>query len=114
VQKYKQSLIEQSAEFFPKVICGYARWRQLSSESEEGDLVKYLRDASQMFFGLSPNETRKLAFEFATSVHKPVAESWTSGQMAGRSMLNYTASFVIQLHGVIATPAESGKNWCCV
>jgi len=26
----------------------------------------------------------------------------------------YTASFVIQLNGVIATPAEGGKNWCWV
>jgi len=26
----------------------------------------------------------------------------------------YTASFVLPLHDVTATPAESGKNWCCV
>jgi len=66
------------------VICGYARSRQLFSDSEEGDLVKYLRDASKMFFGLSPKETRKLAFEFAISLHKQVPGSWTNAQMAGR------------------------------
>jgi len=83
-KKIKQSVIEESAEFFPKVICGYAKSRQIFSDSEESDLVKYLRDASKMFFGLSPNETRKLAYEFAISLHKPVPESWTSGQTAGR------------------------------
>jgi len=62
---------------------GYAKPRQLLSDAEEAELVKYLLDASKMFFGLSPKETRKLAFQFATDLGKPVPEKWKITLSAG-------------------------------
>ena len=62
---------------------GYAKPRQLFSDVEEAELVKYLLDASKMFFGLSPKETRKLAFQFATDLGKPVPEKWKITLSAG-------------------------------
>jgi len=47
------------------------------------ELVQYLLDASKMFFGLSPKETRKLAFQFATDLGKPVPEIWKITLSAG-------------------------------
>lgn len=49
---------------------GYSHHKLFFTEAEEHELVNYLLDAAKMFFGLSPNETRKLAFEYAKILPK--------------------------------------------
>lgn len=68
--------------------CGYARSRQLFSDSEESELVTYLLDASKMFFGLSPKETKKLAYELAISLGKFVPRNWKINVSAGDDWLS--------------------------
>jgi len=67
----------------PKVTSGYARARQIFSDTQEQELVQYLLDASKMFFGLSAKETRKLAYEFATALGKEIPATWKARQSAG-------------------------------
>ena len=62
---------------------GYSKPRHFFSNNEEQQLVAYLVDAFQMFFGLSPKETRKLAFQFATNIEKELPHSWQINSSTG-------------------------------
>jgi hypothetical protein len=66
-----------------QVKCGYARPRELFSDAEESDFVTYLLDASKMFFGLSPKETKKLAYELAVHLGKEIPNNWQVNLSAG-------------------------------
>ena len=62
---------------------GYSKHKLLFTASEEQELVNYLLDAAKMFFGLSPKETRKLAYQYAKGLQKPIPCSWKATQSAG-------------------------------
>ena len=62
---------------------GYSHHKLFFTEAEEHELVNYLLDAAKMFFGLSPNETRKLAFEYAKTLQKNIPDSWLANSSAG-------------------------------
>jgi DDE superfamily endonuclease len=61
----------------------YGRNRQIFSKDEESQLADYLKTGSAIYFGLSPSEVRKLAFECATVYKKKVPEKWNNDGMAG-------------------------------
>ncbi|CAH2101772.1 unnamed protein product [Euphydryas editha] len=44
---------------------GYKRNRQIFSDEEELALESYLKKAADIYYGLTPYETRKFAYEFA-------------------------------------------------
>ena len=61
----------------------YSKHKILFTAAEEQELVNYLLDAVKMFFGLSPKETRKLAYQYAKSLRKIIPCSWHAIQSAG-------------------------------
>ncbi|KYM99643.1 hypothetical protein ALC62_09611 [Cyphomyrmex costatus] len=50
---------------------------------EEVKLEKYLMKCNDIYFGLSPKEVRKLAYQYAVAIEAKFPESWTKNMMAG-------------------------------
>ena len=73
----------QSSASEDDVNVGYKRNRQVFSDAEERKLVDYLKEASAVYFGLSPRDVRKLALECAKEYGIAIPASWTAKQMAG-------------------------------
>ncbi len=48
------------------IYVGYAKHRQVFSDFQEHELVKYIQHASRIYFGLSPTEVHVLAYQCAT------------------------------------------------
>ena len=57
---------------------------QVFSANEEVELEKYLQRASDIYFGLSPNEVRKLAYEYAVFMKKGIPVQWSERLIAGK------------------------------
>ncbi|XP_011700969.1 PREDICTED: uncharacterized protein LOC105457793 [Wasmannia auropunctata] len=57
--------------------------KQIFNATEEAKLEKYLMRCSDIYFGLSPKEVRKLAYQYAVVVKAKIPESWTKNMMAG-------------------------------
>lgn len=49
--------------------------------------MNYIQKASDIYFGLSPKEIRKLAFEYSQRHQLPVPKSWMDTKMAGEDWL---------------------------
>lgn len=62
---------------------GYSKIRQVFTDEEEAILVKYLHRAADIYFGLSPLDVRKLAFQLATKMNIKIPLSWTTKCLAG-------------------------------
>jgi hypothetical protein len=78
VRKIRQSGPHESVRFTP-----HYNVRQIFSETDENMLAEYLLTASKLNHGLSPKETRMLAFEFATDNNRAIPKSWIINQKAG-------------------------------
>lgn len=66
---------------------GYKKVRLVFSEVQEKQLVEYLLKCS-IFFGLSPDEVRKLAYECAVTFNVPdIPPSWHKNKTAGPDWL---------------------------
>jgi len=63
--------------------CGYIGNRQIFSKDQERMLAEYVKKASSIYFGLSPTEVRKLAFECAVKNKIKIPDKWTEAEMAG-------------------------------
>lgn len=50
---------------------GFRKNRQIFSDEEERALESYLKTAADIYFGLTPYETRKFAYEFAKKITSP-------------------------------------------
>jgi len=61
----------------------YGKNRQIFTNHEESQLSEYLKSASAIYFGLSPSESRKLAYECAKAYKKEVPKNWSTDGMAG-------------------------------
>ena len=63
----------------------FAYWgnRKVFSGEEEVLLSQYLQTSSKMYFGLTPSEVRKLAYEFAFKNSKQMPLSWQENCSAG-------------------------------
>ncbi|KAI9555000.1 hypothetical protein GHT06_020291 [Daphnia sinensis] len=57
---------------------GYAKIRQVFTDEEETILVKFLHRAADIYFGLSPLDVRKLAFQLATKMNIKTPLSWNA------------------------------------
>ncbi|KAJ8966942.1 hypothetical protein NQ317_019173 [Molorchus minor] len=55
---------------------GNSKHKQVFTEAQHEELVKYIMHSSKINFGLSPREVRKLANECATAFNIKVPESW--------------------------------------
>ncbi|XP_071950522.1 uncharacterized protein [Antedon mediterranea] len=63
---------------------GYVRNRQVFSDNQEEMLVQYILRAAAMYFGLTPDDVRKFAYELAIAYEVDLPQSWTENQKAGK------------------------------
>lgn len=47
----------------------------------------YLKKAADIYYGLSPREVRKLAFQYAVAINARMPKSWLEKEMAGEDWL---------------------------
>jgi transposase len=66
---------------------GYYGNRKIFYDHEEAELCKYLKSSARMYFGLTPVEVRKLAFEIAHKNNKSIPHTWLEKSMAGEEWL---------------------------
>ena len=62
---------------------GYAAHRQVLSDGQEKELSTYLKQAADIYYGLSVKEVKKLAYQCAVGVNKTIPPSWKENEMAG-------------------------------
>jgi len=63
---------------------GYTKPRQVFSLIEEEELANYINKAADIYFGLSPKEVRRLAFDYASYLNKTnIPKSWSKNELAG-------------------------------
>uniref|UniRef100_A0A2A4K4E0 HTH CENPB-type domain-containing protein n=1 Tax=Heliothis virescens TaxID=7102 RepID=A0A2A4K4E0_HELVI len=85
VQKKKKMLEEGLTNSLPNV--GYVSKRRIFSDQEEKILAEYLLHCSQINYGMTTKEVRKMAFQLAIKYNKDIPCSWTSNQCAGEDWL---------------------------
>ncbi|KAF2880132.1 hypothetical protein ILUMI_26043 [Ignelater luminosus] len=66
---------------------GYIKNRQVFTDVEEEALASYLKKAADIYYGLTPYETRKLAYQFAIKSNKAMPDSWRTKLLAGEYWL---------------------------
>lgn len=62
---------------------GYFNGRIVFTKEQETALADYLKRASDIYYGLTPKEVRKFAFQYASANNLHVPASWTDKKMAG-------------------------------
>ncbi|XP_034936448.1 uncharacterized protein [Chelonus insularis] len=66
---------------------GYATLRQVFSSTQEDSLKKYLLQMASIFYGYSPKDVRRLAYECAAKFGIKIPPSWAANKMAGKEWL---------------------------
>lgn len=66
---------------------GYKKSKQVFSPEQTQKLVEYLKAASKIYYGLSPKNVRKFAYECAVKHDITMPQSWRENQMAGPDWL---------------------------
>jgi hypothetical protein len=82
-KKFTIDEISNHAISTPSTKIGYQRNRQIFDDEQEAELEKYILQASSVYFGLSPKEVRKMAFQLAISNKLKVPRTWELNQLAG-------------------------------
>ena len=67
---------------------GYFNNRSVFNISQELLLVKYLLKASALYYGLSTNEVKSLAYEYAAKLGSKIPNSWVAAKKAGSDWLS--------------------------
>lgn len=80
--RYCQKDLKENTNI-PSFNVEYTSHRKIFSTSEENELETYLHKASNIYYGLSPKELRKFAFQYATALKKKNPDSWAANQQAG-------------------------------
>ncbi|KAK4883920.1 hypothetical protein RN001_000191 [Aquatica leii] len=68
---------------------GYFNGQTVFSEEQKTVLADYLKRACDIYYGLTPKELRKFAYQYATANNLQVPGSWTKNKIAGADW--YTA-----------------------
>ncbi|XP_074038475.1 uncharacterized protein [Leptinotarsa decemlineata] len=80
---------------------GYVAHNKVFSEGQEQVLSKYITRCAEIYFGLSPKEVRKLAFELSTKYDLKRPATWVENEMAGeewfRSFMNRNPSLSVRV-----------------
>lgn len=66
---------------------GYSKHKQVFSDTQLDELVSYIKHCSKIYFGLSPKEVRRFAYDCAVAFHVAVPESWRRDNAAGEDWL---------------------------
>lgn len=62
---------------------GHSLDNRVFNDDEENLLEQYLKQASDIYFGLAPKEVRKLAYSYGIALNKKLPPKWPTTQMAG-------------------------------
>lgn len=62
---------------------GHSLDNRVFNDNEENLLEQYLKQASDIYFGLAPKEVRKLAYSYGIALNKKLPPKWPTTQMAG-------------------------------
>jgi hypothetical protein len=65
--------------------------RQVFTRDQESELAAYLETAAKLYYGLSPNEVRKLAYQYATKNNTKCPMKWSESEQAG---VDWFTSFI--------------------
>lgn len=57
---------------------------QIFNDEQEHLLEDYLKQASDIYYGLSPKQVRQFAFEYAIALKLNIPESWSKNKLAGQ------------------------------
>ncbi|KAL7852697.1 hypothetical protein SRHO_G00184820 [Serrasalmus rhombeus] len=79
--KSLQKLRHQGSSDLPSV--GYWSSNKVFSEVQETVLVDYLTQAADLYYGLTPREVRKFAYQLAVIYNIKHPQTWDEKQMAG-------------------------------
>lgn len=63
---------------------GYKKPRQVFTDEEEMEISRYLKESSDIYFGLTPRDVRRLAFDYAKAIKKDVPKQWVDSEIAGK------------------------------
>lgn len=79
----KKHTPEEIASGTSNITFGHSLDNRVFNDNEESLLEQYLKQASDIYFGLSPKEMRKLAYSYGTALKKKIPPKWCDTQMAG-------------------------------
>lgn len=80
IKKKKKPMEEESAS---PVTMGYRCVRRVFNEEQEKSMVDYIIKTANIFFGLSPIEIRRLAFQLAQKYSLHMPDKWKENNLAG-------------------------------
>lgn len=66
---------------------GYKPYNKVFTREQEEQLSQYCEDSAKLYFGLSPKELRKLAYQFAKQIDCKFPNGWELKQMASEDWL---------------------------
>ncbi|XP_008182426.1 uncharacterized protein LOC100162778 [Acyrthosiphon pisum] len=79
IKKFK--LDRETGSSLPSV--GYRPHSKVFNEIHEKQLVNYIKNSADIYFGLSSKEVRKLAFEYTVKQELKIPKNWTRNKEAG-------------------------------
>lgn len=77
------------------VVMGYKPHNKVLSAEMETQLTNYVKTCANIFYGLTPKEVRKLAYEYAKKNNCKMPKSWVDKEIAGR---DWFTSFLKRNH----------------
>uniref|UniRef100_A0A8C4RK86 HTH CENPB-type domain-containing protein n=1 Tax=Erpetoichthys calabaricus TaxID=27687 RepID=A0A8C4RK86_ERPCA len=84
--KKREKLASEGSDKLPHA--GYWTIRRVFSEDQERSQKQYLQRAADLYYGLSPKEVRRLAFQLASHYKCNFPSQWNEACMAGVDWFN--------------------------
>lgn len=65
------------------ITMGYRAWNKVFTDIEEKKIAEYIIKAAGIYYGFSPKEIRRFAYELAVKYKKRMPPQWTKNEIAG-------------------------------